>query len=128
MAMLVLDTDVLIDVQRGHPSATTWISTLVEPPSVPGLVVMELIQGAQNTRQVRAATILTARYPIIWPTTDDQGRALVDYARFHLSHRLGLVDALIASCAVGLAADFCTFNQKHYRVVPGLVTIRPYSR
>jgi predicted nucleic acid-binding protein len=46
--MLVLDTDVLIDVQGGHAAAISWFAGLSELPSVPGLVVMELIQGANH--------------------------------------------------------------------------------
>jgi predicted nucleic acid-binding protein len=126
--MLVLDTDVLIDVQRGNTAALAWFAGLAEVPSVPGLVVMELIQGAQDARQVREALRLTAPLPVIWPTTDDCQRALADFSAFHLSHRLGLLDALIAACAVGLSAELCTVNDKHYRVVPGLVTIQPYTR
>jgi predicted nucleic acid-binding protein len=51
--MLLLDTDVLIDVQRGHAAALAWFAGLTDVPPVPGLVVMELIQGAENARQVR---------------------------------------------------------------------------
>ena len=45
--MLLLDSDVLIDVQRGYAPAVTWFSGLSELPSVPGFVVMELIQDAR---------------------------------------------------------------------------------
>jgi len=48
--MYVLDTDILIDIQRGHEPAVSWFKALPELPSVPGIVIMELIQGAQNTR------------------------------------------------------------------------------
>ena len=41
--MYLLDTDVLIDVQRGHVPALTWFAALNELPSVPGVVVMELV-------------------------------------------------------------------------------------
>jgi predicted nucleic acid-binding protein len=47
---------------------------------------------------------------------------------FYLSHRLGLLDALIGACAVGRAATLCTFNVKHYRVIAGLTTEQPYPR
>jgi predicted nucleic acid-binding protein len=126
--MLVLDTDVLIDVQRGHAGAIDWFANLTDLPSVPGLVIMELIQGAQNARQVRDVLRLTAPLPVVWPTTADCQRALADFAASHLSHRLGLLDALIAAIATGLSADLCTFNEKHYRPVRGLVTIQPYTR
>ena len=39
-----------------------------------------------------------------------------------------LLDSLIAACAIGLSADLCTFNLKHYQAVPGLTTTQPYSR
>lgn len=52
MTVYLLDTDILIDVQRGYSPAVHWFSSLSEPPSVPALVVMELIQDAQNARQV----------------------------------------------------------------------------
>jgi predicted nucleic acid-binding protein len=126
--MLVLDTDVLIDVQRGHAAALVWFAGLTDLPSVRGLVVMELIQGAQDARQVREALRLTAPLPVVWPTTADCQRALADFTAFHLSHGLGLLDALIAAIAVGLSAELCTFNDKHYRIVPSLVTVQPYIR
>ena len=46
--MDLVDTDVLIDVQRGHPPALTWFSGLIDFPAVPGFVVMELVQDARN--------------------------------------------------------------------------------
>jgi predicted nucleic acid-binding protein len=126
--VLLLDTDVLIDVQRNHPAAVAWFSGLSEMPSVPGFVVMELIQDAQNSRQVREALRLVAPLPVVWPTAADCQRALADFAAFHLSHGLGLLDALIGACAVGMSAELCTFNIKHYRVIPGLVLAQPYTR
>jgi predicted nucleic acid-binding protein len=41
--MYLLDTDVLIDIQRGHQPAIDWFAGLAEVPSVSGFVVMELI-------------------------------------------------------------------------------------
>jgi predicted nucleic acid-binding protein len=111
----LLDTDVLIDIQREYAPALTWFATLAELPTVAGLVVMELIQDAQDARQVR-------------PTAADCQHALTDFIAYHLSHNLGLLDALIAACAIGLSATLCTFNVKHYRVVPGLVMVQPYTR
>ena len=128
MSVYLLDTDVLIDIQRGHAPAVAWIASLADLPSVPGFVVMELIQDARNAEQVRRALKLVAPLPIIWPTEADCRRALSDFTAFHLSHSLGLLDALIAACAVGLSATLCTFNVKHYRVIPGLVTTQPYAR
>lgn len=126
--MYLLDTDVLIDIQRGHAPAITWFASLSELPSVPGFVVMELIQDAQNKQQLSNALKLVAPLPIVWATEADLTRALSDFTTYHLSHSLGLLDALIAACAVGQGATLCTFNVKHYRVVPSLVMVQPYTR
>jgi predicted nucleic acid-binding protein len=54
--MYILDTNVLIDIQRGHAPAIAWFYSLSDIPSVPGFVVMELIQDSQNMQQVRTST------------------------------------------------------------------------
>jgi hypothetical protein len=53
---------------------------------------------------------------------------VADFTVYHLSHGLGLLDALIAACAVGRSAPLCTFNVRHYAAVAGLVTLQPYPR
>src|SRR5207248_2608124 len=126
--MDLVATDVLIDVQRGHPPALAWFAGLTALPAVPGFVAMELIQDARNAKEVRKAIKLVAPLSIVWPTEGDCNRALADFAAYHLSHGLGLIDALIATCAVGLSANLCTFNAKHYKVVPGLTVVQPYVR
>jgi predicted nucleic acid-binding protein len=128
MPMYLLDTDVLIDIQRGHQPAITWFSTLSDIPSIPGFVVMELIQDSRNTQQVRKTLQLIAPLPVIWATEADCARALSDFTTYHLSNSLGLLDALIAASAVGRSLTLCTFNVKHYRVVSNLVTAQPYAR
>src|SRR5213078_2806111 len=126
--MELVDTDVLIDVQRGHPPALAWFAGLAGLPAVPGFVVMELVQDARNGREVRQALKLVAPLQVVWPTEADCARALSDFTTYHLSHGLGLLDALVAACAVGLSATLYTFNDKHYRVIPGLVMARPCTR
>ena len=86
--MNVLDTDILIDIQRGHAPAVAWFTTLTELPSVPGFVVMELVQGAQNVHQMRQVLRLVAPLPVVWPTEVDCERALADFTAYHLSHNL----------------------------------------
>jgi predicted nucleic acid-binding protein len=126
--MYLLDTDILIDIQRGHTPAIAWFASLSEIPSIPGFVVMELIQDAQNKQKVRQTLQLVAPLPVVWPTETDCARALSDFTVYHLSNNVGLIDALIAACAVGRNATLCTFNVKHYRIISELNIEKPYSR
>ncbi len=127
--MLVLDTDVMIDLLRQHPPAVAWLASLGDEELVlPGFVVMELIQGCRNkSEQTRVETTLRD-YAIAWPTEETCEVALASFSTYHLSHNLGLLDALIAHTAVALNAPLCTFNQKHYTAIQILSTIQLYAR
>lgn len=124
----VLDTDVLINIQRGHPPAVAWFAGLTERPAFPLLVVMELLQDAANKAQVDKALALVGPLTVVYTTPADQQRALQDYMTLHLSHGLGLLDALIAATSIGLGAPLCTFNVKHFSMVRDLTIERPYVR
>ncbi len=126
--MLILDSDILVDIQRGYQPAVEWFNRLHELPSVPGYVVMEMIQDSENKVQVQRAVKLTQPLPVVWPSAADCDRALTDYQEFHLSHSLGLLDSLIGACAVGRSATLCTYNVKHYRVIRALKIEQPYRR
>ena len=102
--MDLVDTDVLIDVQRGHPPALAWFAGLTELPAMPGFAVMELLQDARNAQETRQSLKLVAPLRIVWPTEADCNRALSDFTAYHLSHGLGLLDSLIAACAIGRAS------------------------
>jgi len=124
----LLDSDILIDIQRGYSPAINWFANLTELPCIPGIVVMEMVQDAQNAQQVKKALKLVKPLPIVWPTEKDCNRALSDFTTYHLSHGVGLIDSLIAACTIGLSATLCTFNVKHYRIIPNLMIEQPYTR
>lgn len=47
--MLLLDTDVMVDIMRGYDPALQWLGTVSENAiALPGFVVMELVQGCDN--------------------------------------------------------------------------------
>ena len=124
----MLDADVLIDIQCSHPNAVAWYASLSEYPTVPGLVVMELIQDAPSKREVEQALRLVRPLPVAWPTESDCLRALADFRVLNLSQNLGLIDSLITAATIGLGATLCTFNVKHYRNITGLTLEQPYER
>lgn len=127
--MIFLDTDVMIDLLRQYPPAMFWLGSLGEEESIlPGFVVMELIQGAINKTEQEKIEKELGSYIILWPSPETCDAALSVFARYHLSHRLGILDALIGQMAVDLDLPLYTFNQKHYAVVPDLRTMQPYEK
>jgi predicted nucleic acid-binding protein len=125
--VILLDTDVAVDILRGHAPAIAWLQGLgAAPVGLPGLVVMELLQGCQNKPEQARVEQFCQAYALFWPTTADCQKALHEFAAYHLSHNLGLLDALIGNCAVGLNEPLATFNVRHYQVISGLQTIQPY--
>ena len=127
--MILVDTDVMIDVLRQYLPAVAWLKSLgQEPILLPGFVVMELVQGCQNkTEQGKLMRVLSA-YQFVWPSEESCNQALSVFEKFYLSHRLGLLDALIAQTAIALHVPLYTFNQKHYEMIPGVRTIQPYQK
>ncbi|MBI5650130.1 MAG: type II toxin-antitoxin system VapC family toxin [Chloroflexi bacterium] len=126
--MLLLDTDVMVDLFREYPPALEWVTTRNEQIVLPGYVVMELVQGCKNKiEQERLEKTLSA-YAIAWPSPQICDAALSVFARYYLSHSVGIFDALIGQLAVSLDAPLYTFNQKHYAAIPNLKIIQPYPK
>ena len=126
--MRLLDTDVVVDAVRGYLPALHWLTSLGEQPGLPGVVMMELVEGCANKVELRRIQQMVKPYALHWPTSADCQNGLTYLTRFYLSHNLGLQDALIAATAIGRGATLCTFNVKHFGAVPGLVTEQPYAR
>ena len=124
---MLLDTDVMVDVLRGHPPAVAWLAgSGTVPIALPGLVAMELLQGCRNQTEQQRLEKQLLRFVFHWPSQADCQRAFRDFAAYRLSHNLGLIDSLIGQTTVGLGETLATFNVKHYAVLVGLSTIQPY--
>ncbi len=128
--MILLDSDVMIDLLRQYPPAVRWFSTLADDEVLllPGYVMMELIQGCKNKREQEKLQRELAAYGVVWPTPDDCDKALAIFTEYRLSHNAGLLDTIIGQTAVALAAPLHTFNQKHYHFIPRLQTTQPYEK
>jgi len=127
--MIILDSDIMIDLLRQYAPAVNWLDSLGEEEILlPGFVVMELLQGCSNkVEQAKVEQFLTG-FEIVWPLPETCEEALEVFARYHLSHKVGLLDALIGQTAVALNLPLHTFNRKHYAAIPNLVTVAPYKK
>lgn len=127
--MILLDTDVMIDLLRRYPPAVAWLESLGdEELQLPGFVVMELLQRCRNRTEQEQLEKELHPYAATWPSTETCNEALAVFVNAHLSHGLGLLDALIGQTAVALQVPLYTFNDKHYAAVPALRTVQPYIK
>jgi len=119
----------MIDLLREYPPAIAWLDSLDDDEILlPGFVVMELIQGCKNRTEQRRLQKGLESYNIIWPSPEVCDKALAVFSRYHLSHSLGIIDALIGQTAVSLGLPLHTFNAKHYSMIPGLKVVQPYTK
>ncbi len=127
--MILLDTDVRVDILRGYPPALAWLTAdPAQALGVPGLVAMELLQGCCNLPEQQRLQQRLRPYARYWPSATACDRAFDDFATYRLGASLGLLDALIAHTAIDLDMELATFNRKHYQCVPDLRIIQPYVR
>ncbi len=127
--MILIDTDVMIDLIRRYSPALAWLESLGEEEIIlPGFAVMEIIQGCRSRAEQEKTKHELGDYAIVWPSEETCADALKVFSSYHLSHNLGILDALIGQLAVSLNLPLFTFNQKHYAAIPNLRTEQPYKR
>jgi len=51
--MNLVDSDVLIEIQRATPAALTWLKSFHGEISLPAAVAWELLMGARNASELR---------------------------------------------------------------------------
>lgn len=119
--MTLIDSDVLVWLTRGHPSAALRLEA-IKPWQISAVTYIELAQGCRDKAELaRLKKGLAVRQTEIVPITPAISRraaALID--ELALSHGLRLADALIGATAVEHRATLLTGNVKHFSAVEGL--------
>ena len=129
MSLVLVDTDVMVDVLRSYPPAMDWMRTnATENLTLPGFVLLELIEGCLDKSAQDRVLKLAEQCEVAWLSEQASDRAAALFGTYRLSHGLDMIDALIGQTALELNVTLFTFNQKHYACVPGLVTAAPYER
>jgi len=126
--MNFIDADIGIEILRKTLQAREWFYALGEELAVPGFVAMELILGCQDSTELRKVKKFLTGFPIVWASETAMAHALNDLAPLKLSCGIGAMDCFIAATAKEHNATLYTFNKRHFRHVPDLTFIEPYSR
>ena len=120
--MTLFDTDVLIWMMRGNKVASAAIDG-TPSRAISAVSYMELLRGAQDARDSRLIrkTLDDLCFRILPVTEAVSSKAVALMEVFALSNGLDVSDALIFSTALDLDIPLCSGNEKHYKVVPGLL-------
>ncbi|BAU15224.1 hypothetical protein LEP3755_57810 [Leptolyngbya sp. NIES-3755] len=120
--MILIDSDILIDVLRNQQIAVERLLALSESETLAVGVVtqMELIVGCQNMSELRRVERLLSGFEIQDLTIDISRRAVDLLRTYRLSHGLLMADALIAATALVNQISFLTRNQRDYRFIDEL--------
>jgi predicted nucleic acid-binding protein len=129
LAIGLIDTDILIDAERGHPDAVGFVTAqhAASGVRVSAVSAMELIVGCRNTVELTQVRRFLQSVSVI-PLDSVISQTALGLVEAHfLSHGLLIPDALIAATALAHGFPLYTKNARHFQMVPHLTVIRPYQ-
>jgi len=118
---MLIDTDVLIWMTRGHAGAAARLQTLL-PWRISAVTYMELAQGCRNKQELAQIKkgLALSQTDILPISTAISDRAMQLIDAYALSHSMQLGDALIAATALEHGLTVLTANAKHFSAVTEL--------
>jgi predicted nucleic acid-binding protein len=113
VALIIIDTDILIDVGRGDQIAIDCLQRIEKQFQLAISVVtqMELIIGCRNKVELNKLEKFFQHFQCLKLTEQISDRAVNLLGQYRLSHGLLIADALIAATALEYDAEFITKNQ-----------------
>jgi predicted nucleic acid-binding protein len=126
-SLILIDSDVLIDVSRGVAEALDTLQRIEEEdePAVSVVTQMELMVGCRDRRELHTLDEFLGGFTILKLTEPISDLSIDLLRRFRLSHGLLLADSLIAASALSHGIPFLTRNAKHFRFI-GELTLLSY--
>ncbi|HEX3552514.1 MAG TPA: type II toxin-antitoxin system VapC family toxin [Thermoanaerobaculia bacterium] len=123
--MILIDSDVLIDVSRGVPEAVDTLQQIgaEDEPAISVITQMELIVGCRDRHELRSLERFLESFNIFKLSEPISDLAVNLLLRYRLSHGLLLADTLIAASALTHEIPFVSKNAKHFRFIDGLTLL-----
>ena len=124
----LLDTDLMVEIQRSNPSALQWLNEYEGTLSLPSVVAFELLLGSRNRSEMERNERFIQTFDVdSFGDADDMTTRLL-ILKYRLSTGLGLPDFMIAAQAINRKAILYTFNLKHFGTISELDARSPFNR
>ncbi len=121
---VLLDTSILIDVQRRYPPALTWLDRVGRTPlHISTVTITELARGVDTVAGERALEALVQSLIVISVDAKIARTAAAILRRHDRSLRVGLADALIGATSAVSRLPLITRNVRHF---PSISARSPY--
>ena len=121
----LLDTAIVVDLLRGYPPAVLWLEGQSQLALNP-VVWLEVLEGAANRKDQDRAVRLLGQFERIEVLSTDFDWAIRQTLALRLSHRVDVMDCLIAASAHRLDLPVFTRNLKHFQPLIGPLARSPY--
>jgi len=125
--IVVVDTDILIDVGRGVNEAIVYLEGLEgsSQVAISSITQMEMIVGCRNKAELHELEKFLSRFLLLKVNEVISDQAIELLRQYRLSHGLLIPDALIAATAIVGNHPFTSKNQRDYRFMENLLLL-PY--
>lgn len=122
--MILLDTNVLIEILKDNTKTQQTLAKLQAPFSISSVTAMELIYGARNKRETQKLCQFLQLFDLVQVNESISATALQLITEYAKSHTLDIPDALIAATAIENNASLLTYNVKDFKYIPQLTLIK----
>lgn len=118
--MILLDTDILIDVGRGVKTSVDVVKHITDESTIAISIVtqMELVIGCRNKSELQKLNKFLKNFQIISLDVEISKNALELLKKFRLSHGLLIADSLIAATALTYNLPLATRNVRDFKFIP----------
>ncbi|MBL7987097.1 MAG: type II toxin-antitoxin system VapC family toxin [Chlorobi bacterium] len=120
ISVILLDTDILIDVGRGVKTSVDVVKHITDESTIAISIVtqMELVIGCRNKSELQKLNKFLKNFQIISLDVEISKNALELLKKFRLSHGLLIADSLIAATALTYNLPLATRNVRDFKFIP----------
>ena len=119
--MILCDTNILTEIYRGNNEIIKTFKGIGQGSvAVSYVTCAELFYGARNKRELQIIQKDLNKLTILPIKTDISTMAVELVAKFALSHKISLPDALIAATAIFQNIELYTLNRKDFKFIDNI--------
>jgi len=118
--MILLDTNVLIEILKGNQETIEKVQDLNTPLAISSITVMELYYGARNKAEINKLEKFVSLFEIIHVNETISSYAVHLVKTYAKSHTLDIPDGLIAATALVSKIALFTYNTKDFKYIKAI--------